>query len=137
MECSSFVLEKTAQSESPEFLRHLASCAGCQRDLEELDDLRTLYRSASIERYRGGVPRVRRRGWGSWLSAGAAAFAMIAALVFLLSHAPGGPREGDSTTSKSSAPFYRIALEAWRGDLPFDRAVDDCWRQLDTLERSR
>jgi anti-sigma factor RsiW len=133
MECPSFVLEKTAQSERAEFLRHLAACAGCQRDVEEMDDLRALYRSASIERYRGGVPRVRRGGWGSWLSAGAAASVMIAVLVFLLSHAPSATKE----TVAKAAPFFRVPLEPWRADVRLDGEFDDCWLKLDRLERSR
>jgi hypothetical protein len=134
MECSSYIEEKAGQSESPEFLRHLASCAGCQRDVEEMDDVRSLYRSASTERYTGGVPHVRRFGLGSWLSATAAAGAMIAALVFLLGH-PG--TKPPAEIAATATPFYRIHLEPWPTDARFNHAVDDCWRELDRLERSR
>jgi hypothetical protein len=134
MECNRFVEEKVGQSESPEFLRHLATCAGCQRDIEEMDDIRGLYRAASTERYPGGVPRLRRFGWGAWASAAAAAV-MIAALVFVLTPPP--PPKTPIAHKESTQAFYRIHLEPWRPDVRFDHALNDCWRQLDTLERSR
>ena len=136
MECSRFVEEKTAQSESPEFLRHLATCAGCQRDVEEMDDIRALYRSASTERYPGGVPQLRRLRWGSWISAAAAAGVMIAALVFLLRH-PGPKSTIEAISKEPTTAFYRIHLEPWPTDVRFDHAVDSCWRDLDRLERER
>ena len=135
MECSKYVEEKVGQSESPEFLRHLATCAGCQRDVDEMDDVRALYRSASVERYTGGVPQVRRTAFASWLAAAVAAGAMITALVFIVVHRVPAPAE--HVTAEASVPFFRIHLEPWRSDMRFDHAVDDCWRQLDTLERSR
>lgn len=133
MECGRYVEEKVGQSESPEFLRHLAACAGCQRDVEEMDDVRGVYRAASNERYAGGVPRLRRFGLGAWVSAAAAA-AMIAALVFLL--APPS-RNADLAKADPVVPFFRVHVEPWRADVRFDHALDDCWRQLDALERSR
>ena len=135
MECGSYVEEKVGQSESPDFLRHLATCPGCQRDVEEMDDVRSLYRSASVERYAGGVPRVRRAGWASRLPAAVAAVAMIAALVFVLGHRAAPP--ASHVTADATVPFYRIRIEPWRSDVRFDHAVNDCWHQLDTLERSR
>jgi hypothetical protein len=135
MECSRFIEEKVGQSESPEFLRHLAMCGGCQRDVEEMDEIRAFYRASSVERYKGGVPSLRRFGWAAWLSSAAAAAAMIAALVFLML-----PRVAPPVPSDSLPPahaFIRIPMEPWRGDVRFDRVLDDCWRQLDTLERSR
>jgi anti-sigma factor RsiW len=132
MECPRYLDEKAAQSEDPEFLRHLASCAGCQRDVEEMDEIRTLYRSASVERYAGGVPSLGRPGPVGWAS-GAAALAMIALLVFALLPRAGPPED---RSGRASAPYFRLALEPWRADRGVDRALDDCWRRLDVLERS-
>ena len=133
MECGRFIDEKVGQSESPEFLRHLATCPGCQGDVEEMDEVRALYRTASNERYPVGVLRPRRFGWGAWVSTAAAAV-MLAALVFVML-----PRGTTETAGKPAPPqaFFRVHLEPWRGDLRVDRALDDCWRQLDALERSR
>ena len=133
MECARYVDEKVGQSESPEFLRHLATCAGCQRDVEEMDDVRGVYRAASNERYTGGVPRLRRFGLGAWVSA-AAASAMIAALVFLL--AP-PPVKTPTALPEPPQAFFRVHVEPWRGDGRFDHALDACWLDLDRLERSR
>src|SRR5258706_9499711 len=116
MECGRYVEEKVAQSESPEFLRHLASCSGCQRDVEEMDDVRALYRSSSNERYAGGVPRLRRFGLGTWISSAAAA-AMLAALVFVL--APGGRTVTPVDSPTASHAFFRVHLESWKGDARF------------------
>jgi len=65
MECNKFVEEKIGESDSPDFRAHLAGCAECARDLEELREVRALYRAASTEKYRGGIPRLRRyrMGW--------------------------------------------------------------------------
>lgn len=133
MECSRFVDEKVGQSESPEFLRHLATCGACQRDVEEMDEIRGLYRAASTERYRGGVPRLRRFGLGAWVSVAAAA-AMIAALVFLLAPPPPKP---ELAKNNAAVPFFRVHVESWLSDDRFDRAHDGCWELLDRLERSR
>lgn len=133
MECNRFLEEKAGQSDSPDFLRHLATCGGCQRDVEEMDDIRGLYRSASVERYPGGVPRLRRSGWGLAVSA-AAAVAMVAALVFML--AP-RPQKSEDVQAKVSIPFFRVHLEPWKNDLRFDHALDTCWQNLDLLERNR
>ena len=133
MECSSYLEEKAGQSESPEFLRHLATCGGCQRDVEEMDEIRGLYRAASVERYAGGVPRLRRSAWGLALSALAAA-AMVAVLIFMLA-----PRGSTPELAKAdpSVPYFRVHLEPWRNEVRLDRALDGCWQQLDALERSR
>lgn len=133
MECSRYLEEKAGQSENPEFLRHLATCGACQRDVEEMDEIRSLYRSASVERYPGGVPSVRRAGLGSWVSAVAAA-AMIAVLVFMMV-----PRTApvENQSARASVPYFRVHVEPWRNDARFDHALDDCWKQLDTLERSK
>ena len=134
MECARYIEEKVGQSESAEFLRHLATCAGCQRDVEEMDDVRGVYRAASSERYLAGVPRLRRFGLAAWVSSAVAALAMIAALVFLML-----PPSRNSELAKTdpAVPFFRVHVEAWRADARFDHAVDTCWRDLDRLERSR
>ena len=134
MECSRFVEDKVGQTESPEFLRHLATCAGCQRDVDEMDDVRALYKSASNERYAGVVPSLRRFGLGSWVSTAAAAAAMIAALVFLLVPPP---KPASTHAPEPPQAFFRIHVEPWRGDARFDHALETCWGDLDRLERSR
>lgn len=133
MECPRYLEEKAAQSESPEFLSHLASCGGCQRDVEEMDEIRALYRSASVERYPGGVPNLRRWGPGSFISVAAAAV-MIGVLVVMLvprTDPPGSP------SARVPIPYFRIPLDPWRTDRVVDGALEDCWRRLDVLERSR
>ena len=134
MECVRFIEEKVGQSESAEFLRHLATCSGCQRDVEEMDDVRGLYKAASNERYAGGIPRLRRFGLGAWVSSAAAAAAMIAALVFLLLPPA---RNAEVAKADPAALFFRVHVEPWRADARFDHALDTCWGDLDRLERSR
>src|SRR4029434_9776645 len=86
MECNKFVDEKIGEAHTAEFRDHLAGCAGCARDLEELREVRTLYREASTEKYRGGVPRVRRYRTG-WIPMAAAAAVLL--MVFGLILKPG------------------------------------------------
>jgi hypothetical protein len=133
MECPRYLEEKAAQSEDPEFLRHLSTCGGCQRDVEEMDEIRALYRSASVERYPGPVPGVGRRTPVGWIS-GAAAVTMIGLLIYAL-FAPGKPPE--DRNAAAPGPYARMALEPWRADRGIDRAFEDCWRRLDLLERNR
>ena len=65
MECNKFVEEKIGETPTPEFKAHLAGCPGCARDVEDLREVRSLYREASTEKYRGGVPKLRRLGLDS------------------------------------------------------------------------
>jgi len=136
MECNKFVEEKIGGTDSAEFREHLAACAGCARDVEELREVRALYRSASTEKYRGGVPRVRRFR-GSWLPLAAAAAVLIGVFALILP----GSREGTSTKTDSgspSTPFVRIPLEPWgASDVALNKSLDDCWQKLETLETTR
>jgi hypothetical protein len=136
MECNKFVEEKIGGTDSAEFREHLAACAGCARDVEELREVHALYRSASTEKYRGGVPRVRRFR-GSWLPLAAAAAVLIGVFALILP----GRREGPSTTADpgtTSAPFVRIPLEPWgASDVALNKSLDDCWQKLETLETTR
>jgi anti-sigma factor RsiW len=135
MECNKYVEEKIGGTDSAEFREHLAACAGCARDLEELREVRALYRSASTEKYRGGVPRVRRFR-GSWLPLAAAAAVLIGVFALILPGRGGGGTT--STTEGRSAPsvFVRIPLEPWgASDVRLTNALDDCWQKLESLEK--
>jgi anti-sigma factor RsiW len=135
MECNKYVDEKTGETGSAEFREHLAGCPGCARDVEELNEVRSLYRAASTEKYRGGVPRVRRFR-GAWLPLAAAAAVLLGVFGLVLS----GPRDGATTKVDSDAPpavFVRIHLEPWGSDLRVSNALDDCWQTLERLETTR
>jgi hypothetical protein len=135
MECTRFVEEKIGETDSAEFREHRAGCAGCRRDLEELREVRTLYREASTESYRAGVPRLRRTRV-SWVPMAAAAAVLIGVFVLIL----GGPRPEDvKPTDPGTAPgiFVRVPLQPWASDASFTRTLDDCWRQLERLEENR
>lgn len=135
MECNKFVEEKIGESDSPAFRAHLAGCAECARDVEELREVRGLYRAASTEKYRGGVPRLRRFRMG-WVPMAAAAAVLM--MVFgLILRGPGEkapPKNGPVT---AEAPYVRVHLVPWAGDARIQTAIDDCWRTLDRLENNR
>ncbi len=132
MECNRFVEEKVGETESPEFREHLASCAGCARDVEELDEIRRLYRASSTERYPGAVPRVRRRA-AAWIPAAAAAAAMVAVLVVALV----APSDRPPARPEPPAPFFRVHLEAWdREEASLNAVMGRLWYRLDSIERS-
>ncbi len=130
MECGRFVEEKFGNAESPEFRDHLAGCAACRSDLEEIREVQRLYRAASVERHSGVVPPLGRRRAMPWIPAAAAAV-MLGVLGLLLS-VPGTPP--DETTTGRTA-FYRIHLEPWDGDARFSVAMDDAWSKLEMLEQ--
>jgi len=135
MECNKYVDEKTGETASAEFREHLAGCPACARDVEELREVRTLYRAASTEKYRGGVPRVRRFR-GAWLPLAAAAVVLVGVFGLVLS----GPSDTPPTKTDSDAPpsvFVRIPLEPWGSDLRVSNALDDCWKALERLEKTR
>jgi len=135
MECTRFVEEKIGETDSEEFREHRAGCAGCRRDLEELREVRTLYREASTEAYRAGVPRPRRLRV-SWIPMAAAAAVLIGVFALIL----GGPRPGDVKPAEpgpAAGVFVRVPLRPWATDASFTRALDDCWRQLERLEEKR
>src|SRR5215510_15283281 len=96
MECNKFIDEKIGETHTAEFRDHLAGCAGCARDVEELREVRSLYRAASTEKYQGGVPRVRRFR-GGWIPMAAAAAVLL--MVFGLILKPVGklPPKSEST----------------------------------------
>lgn len=136
MECNKFVEEKIGQTESVEFRAHLADCGGCRRDLEELREVRSLYREASKETYRGGVPRLRRFR-GAWLPLAAAAAVLIGVLALVLPGRGTGPTSTESTTATTSV-FVRVPLEPWgASEARLSNDLDDCWRQLESLENAR
>src|SRR5436190_24141389 len=135
MECNKFVEEKIGESESPAFREHLAGCAGCARDVEELREVRSLYRAASTEKYRGGVPRVPRFRMG-WLPMAAAAAILL--LVFgLILGGPGEKLPTKNETLNREALYVRVHLEPWGGEALIQNAIDDCWRKLEFLENNR
>jgi hypothetical protein len=135
MECNSFTLEKIGESDSPAFRDHLAGCAACARDLEELREVRALYRAASTETYPGGIPSLRsfRTGWVP-MAAAAAVLVMVFGLIL------GGPREDPAKKNelvKGAVLVVRVPLEPWAADAQIQTAMDDCWRMLDHLEDKR
>lgn len=136
MECNKYVDEKTGETESAGFREHLAGCDGCRRDLEELREVRALYREASVEKYRGGVPRLR-KSRASWIPLAAAAALLVG--VFGLILRPPAEVEVQTTepSESTSSVFVRIHLEPWASDLRVGNALDDCWKKLEQLEGTR
>ena len=133
MECNKFVDEKIGETHTAEFRDHLAGCAGCGRDLEELREVRTLYReAASAEKYRGGVPRVRRFRTG-WIPMAAAAAVLLMVFGLILKPADRIPPKVDS--DNPPIVFFRVHLEPWGGDTRYGNAFDDAWRKLEQLEK--
>lgn len=134
MECNKFVEEKIGESDAPAFREHLAGCAGCARDVEELREVRTLYREASTERYRGGVPRLRRFRLG-WVPMAAAAAVLL--MVFGLILRGPGDKTTTPTDSKPDPLYVRVHLVPWPGEARLQRDFEDCWTRLDHLENFR
>jgi len=135
MECNRFVEEKIGESETPEFRDHLAGCTGCARDVEELREVRTLYRAASTEKYRGGVPRLSRFRAG-WVPMAAAAAVLM--LVFgLILGQPGEKPPAKTETETGTSMFVRVHLEPWGSDARLTRGFDEVWKQLEHLEAKR
>jgi len=135
MECNKFVEENIGESDSPAFRAHLAGCADCARDLEELREVRTLYRAASTEKYRGGVPRLRRFRLG-WVPMAAAAAVLL--MVFgLILRGPGENPTKKNDPVAGDAPFVRVHLVPWAGEAQIQTSIDDCWRNLERLENKR
>ena len=132
MECDKFVLEKLEGGDSPDFRAHRAACAGCARDVEELDDVRRLYHEATEEeRWRGVLTMPARRPASAWLPVAAAAGVAIAVVVGLLrsSEAP------IPTAPEAPAPFVRVHVAPWdREENRLARAMDDAWTRLERLE---
>ncbi len=130
MECGRFLEEKLGGTPGPAFREHLAECEGCRRDLGEYEEIRRLYRLASVERYPGAVPRPRRFGSSSWLSAAAAAV-LLGVLVLVLF---GGPAETPRPAGVEA--FVRVHLEPWNPqDAALNRMADDIWEVVLAMER--
>lgn len=134
MDCDKFVLEKLEGGDSPGFRAHRAGCPACARDVEELGDVRRLYREATEdERWRGAVALPRRRAPSAWMPVAAAAAVAVALLASLFRSE--APVEGPSTAPP--APFVRARLDPWdREENRLARALDDAWSRLESLERS-
>lgn len=135
MECNRFVDEKIGETATPEFREHLAGCAGCARDLEELQEVRTLYRAAATEKYRGGVPRAARFR-GGWIPMAAAAAVLL--LVFgLIVSGPKGDKTVPEKSERDGGPmvFFRVHLEPWGADVRYATALEECWHKLEQLEK--
>ncbi len=131
MECDRFVEEKVSGGDSRDLRGHVADCPACARDLEDYAEIRRLYREASVERWRGGVPRLR-SPWASRLPVAAAAAMMVGILVLLMGSPSGPPRPPDP------APvFTRVHLAPWdRGEARIGKAMDDVWRLVENIERN-
>jgi hypothetical protein len=137
MECNRFVNEKIGEADSPDFRDHLAGCAGCARDVEELREVRTLYRKASTEKYRGGIPRARRFRLG-WVPMAAAAAVLI--LVFgmvLRDPAEVEPTKTEKPPPETSSGYFQVYLEPWGAEARIGMAIDECWKKLERLENER
>jgi hypothetical protein len=135
MTCNKFIEDKIGETESPEFRAHLVGCPDCARDVEELREVRTLYREASTEKYRGGVPRFRRFRMG-WVPMAAAAAVLM--MVFgLILGMPGDHSSTPSEKEKDAPLTVRVRLEPWAGEAPIQNALDDCWKKLEFLENYR
>ena len=136
MECNRFVEEKIGETHTAEFRDHLAGCSGCARDVEELREVRALYRAASTEKYRGGVPRVSRVR-ASWIPMAAAAAVLLLVFGLVLR----GPEVVKPTKAiQSDEPpvvFYRVHLEPWGGEQRITNATEQAWWKLDQLEMRR
>ena len=135
MECNRYVEEKIGELESPAFRDHLAGCAGCARDVEELREVRTLYRAASTEKYPGGVPRVNRFR-AAWVPMAAAAAILLLVFGLILGGPPKQP-PAKTETETSTALFVRVHLEPWGSELRLNRGFDEAWQQLERLEARR
>ena len=135
MECNKYALEKTGETETAEFREHLAGCPGCVRDVQELREVRSLYRAASTEKYTGGVPRVR-RFLGARLPLAASAAVLVGVLGLVLS-GPGSAPPPKTDSETTSSVFVRIPLEPWGSDQRVTHALDDCWQKLESLETTR
>ncbi len=134
MECNKYVEEKIGETESREFREHFAECPGCRRDVEELQEVRDLYRAASVERYPGAVPRARRGGWGAWVPAAAAAV-LVSIMAFILAGPKGGGKKPE-TSEPTASIFVRVPLQPWGGEQRISTAMDTLWRDLARLEGS-
>jgi hypothetical protein len=134
MECTKFALEKLEGEETPEFRAHLLGCPGCTRDVEELGDVRRLYREAAEEeRWKGGVPAVHRRPASAWLTLAAAAAVVAAVLAGLLR----GPEKTGTSSAAAPSPFFRVAMAPWDGEeRRLARSLDEAWQTLERLEGS-
>ena len=97
--------------------------------------MRTLYRAASTEKYRGGVPRVRRFR-AAWVPMTAAAAVLL--MVFgLILRGPGEKPSKEPKTETNSAMFVRVHLEPWGSDVRIGSAIEECWQRLEILENNR
>lgn len=135
MECNKFVEEKIGETATPAFREHLAACAGCARDVEELREVRALYRAASTEKYSGAVPRVRRfrAAWVPMVAA-AALLLMVFGLILL---GPGKETLIKKEVETASTIFVRVHLEPWGADQRLTKGFDDVWQKLESLEEKR
>ena len=136
MECNKYADEKIGETDSAEFREHRSGCDGCRRDLEELREVRSLYKDASAEKYRGGVPRLG-RSRASWIPLAAAAALLVGVFSLILRQpaevAVTTPEKSESTSSV----FVRIHLEPWAADVRVGNALEDCWKKLEQLEGTR
>lgn len=130
MECNRFIEEKVGETESPEFREHLRECAGCRRDVDELEEVRAVYRRASAEKYPRGVSG-RRRGWSARWPMAAAAAVLVAVLVFILVAPPAKP----PSVPDAGIGFVRMHFEPWDAE---EAGLNRKMNELrERLERSR
>ena len=132
MECPRFVPEKIGELYPPEFREHLSGCAGCARDVEELREVRNLYRRASTEKYPGGVPRVPRfRAAGIPMAAAAAILVVVFAGILA---GPWGKARSPAEPGTKPGTYVRIRLEPWGSDRKISQDFEECWQKLEHLE---
>ena len=136
MECNRFVEEKIGEARTAEFRDHLAGCPGCARDVEELREVRALYRSASTEKYRGGVPRVSRFR-GGWIPMAAAAAVLLMVFGLVLRGPEVAKPEKRIQSDEPPVAFTRVHLEPWGGEQRIANAIEQAWWKLDQMEKVR
>lgn len=139
MDCDRFLESRLDGSQNPEFREHLEVCGRCRGELEAYEKIRRLYREASsMERYRGGVPRIRRSWSAVWVPSLAAAV-LLGVLVIALFGGPADlPRYGPRGGEPPVAEFSRVYLTPWNSwDSRWNEEARELWERLASFEGRR